>query len=128
MRCTAVDRCVEVDMPYWLFSHTNTTGSFQRAAMFRLSWKAPSLFAPSPKKQATTLGRRSCCRAKAAPTAIGRPPPPTPVGAQVAGGHIGNVHRAATAPAVPAVLAKELGEHVFGLGALGNAMAVAAVC
>src|SRR6218665_4004293 len=100
MRCTAVDRCVEVDMPYWLFSHTNTTGSFQRAAMFRLSWKAPSLFAPSPKKQATTHDA---------------------VGAQVAGGHIGNVHRAATAPAVPAVLAKELGEHVFGLGALGNA-------
>ncbi len=42
-------------MPYWLFSHRNTTGSFHTEAMFRLSWKLPSLDAPSPKKQSTTL-------------------------------------------------------------------------
>ena len=54
---TAVERSVEVDMPYWLFSQTKMTGSFQIAAMFSASWKAPSLLAPSPKKQTVTSSR-----------------------------------------------------------------------
>ena len=33
----------------WLFSQTNSTGSFQIAARFSPSWKAPLLTAPSPK-------------------------------------------------------------------------------
>ena len=36
-RPAAVERSIEVDMPYLLFSHTNTTGSFQIAARFRPS-------------------------------------------------------------------------------------------
>src|SRR2546421_267925 len=39
---------------YWLFSHTNTTGSFQMAAMLSPSWNAPLLLAPSPKKATLT--------------------------------------------------------------------------
>ena len=50
----AIDFSVEKDMPYLLFSQTKTTGSFQIAARFTASWKAPSLAAPSPKKHATT--------------------------------------------------------------------------
>ena len=33
----------------WLFSQTNSTGSFQMLAMFSPSWNAPLLTAPSPK-------------------------------------------------------------------------------
>ena len=50
----AIDFSVEKDMPYLLFSQTKTTGSFQIAARLTASWNAPSLVAPSPKKQATT--------------------------------------------------------------------------
>ncbi len=46
-----------VDSPYWLFSTTKRTGSFQTAARFKASWKSPSLVAPSPVKLAAT--RRS---------------------------------------------------------------------
>ena len=49
------------------------------------------------------------------------------VGAQIALGDIGNVHGAATAPAVARGLAEELGEHALHVGALGDAMAVAAM-
>ena len=54
MVSTAIDFSVENDMPYLLFSQMKTTGSFQIAARLTASWNAPSLVAPSPKKQATT--------------------------------------------------------------------------
>ncbi len=66
-------------MPYWLFSQTKITGSFQIAAMLSDSWKAPSLLAPSPKKQTVTSSRPRRLAASAAPTAIGRPPPTMPL-------------------------------------------------
>ena len=53
----ANDFSVENDMPYLLFSQRKTTGSFQIAARFTASWKAPSLAAPSPKKLTTTRSR-----------------------------------------------------------------------
>jgi len=46
---------------YWLFSQTNTMGSFQTEAMFSDSWNSPSAAAPSPKKH--TRSRRPCPRA-----------------------------------------------------------------
>ena len=38
---------------HWLFSQTNSTGSFQVTARLTDSWKMPSQAAPSPKKTAT---------------------------------------------------------------------------
>ena len=38
----------------WLFSQTNSTGSFQMLAMFSPSWKAPLFTAPSPKNATAT--------------------------------------------------------------------------
>jgi len=38
-----------IDMPYWLLSQINTTGSFQTEAIFNDSWNSPSFEAPSPK-------------------------------------------------------------------------------
>ena len=49
------------------------TGSFQTAAKFNASWKAPMLVVPSPKKQIghIVLSPLYCAR-QAAPQAIGR--------------------------------------------------------
>ena len=66
-------------MPYWLFSQMKMTGSFQIAAMFSASWKAPSLLAPSPKKHTVTSSWPRRLAASAAPTAIGMPPPTMPL-------------------------------------------------
>ena len=49
------------------------------------------------------------------------------VGAQVAGGGIGDVHRAALALAVSRFLAEQFGEHAIGRRALGQAVPVAAM-
>ena len=49
------------------------------------------------------------------------------VGAEVAGGDVGDVHRAAAAAAVAGLLAEQLGHHLLEVGALGDAVAVAAV-
>jgi hypothetical protein len=38
-----------VPMPHWLFSQTETSGSFQILARLSASWKAPWWMAPSPK-------------------------------------------------------------------------------
>ena len=57
---------------YWLFSHTNTTGAFQTAAMLSASWNAPMFVVPSPKKQTATWPDLRYCADQAAPRAIGR--------------------------------------------------------
>ncbi len=57
---------------YWLFSHTNTTGAFQTAAMLSASWNAPMFVVPSPKKHAATCSVLRYCADQAAPSAIGR--------------------------------------------------------
>src|SRR5215211_975909 len=44
------------------------------AARLTLSWKAPSLVAPSPKNERATLSVPCSFRASPAPTAIGMPP------------------------------------------------------
>ena len=49
------------------------------------------------------------------------------VGAQVAPAHIGDVHRAAAAATVAALLAHQLGEHRSNLGTFGHTVPVAAV-
>ena len=66
-------------MPYWLFSHRKITGSFQTAAILMLSWKAPSLEAPSPKKQMQTWSVSRRWMESPAPTERGRPPETTPL-------------------------------------------------
>ena len=50
-------RAPGVERPQWLFSITNSTGSFHTAARLSASWKSPSLVAPSPVNAAAT--RRS---------------------------------------------------------------------
>ena len=57
---------------YWLFSHTNTTGSGQTAAKLTASWNAPMLVVPSPKKQTVTAPFSLIWSAHAMPQAIGR--------------------------------------------------------
>src|SRR5215510_9891922 len=49
------------------------------------------------------------------------------VGAQHTDGKVGNVHGATLALTIAGSTAKQLGHHAFDIGALGNAMAVAAV-
>ena len=93
-------------MPYLLFSQMKTTGSFQIAARLTASWNAPSLAAPSPKKLTTTrssplhlVGQRGAGgdRDAAGDDAVG---------AEVAGGDVGDVHRAAAAAAVAGLLGR----------------------
>ena len=79
IRSTAVAIRSGVCSPYWLFWQTNTTGSFHTAAMFRASWKAPMLLAPSPKLTTVTRSVPSSWAASARPLAIGMPPPTMPV-------------------------------------------------
>ncbi len=67
-----------VDSANWLFSQTNTTGSFQIAARFIASCVVPCSAAPSPKKHATTARLRSVLAVSAAPAASGGPPPTMP--------------------------------------------------
>jgi hypothetical protein len=76
---TGIERAVDIDMPYLLFSQTNTTGSFQIAARLRASWKAPSFDAPSPKNTMQTWPERRIFALSPTPTAIGRPPPTMPL-------------------------------------------------
>ena len=83
--------------------------------------------APSPKKHMATSSRFCFLMASAAPTAIGMPPADDAVGAEIAALDIGDVHRAAAAAAIAVFLAEELGEHQLRIGALGDAMAMAAM-
>jgi hypothetical protein len=65
-----VDRSWDIDMPYWLFSHTHTTGRSHTPARLRASWNDPSLAAPSPKKHTTTLPVPCIFWLRAAPAAM----------------------------------------------------------
>ena len=60
-----------VERPYWLFSTTKSTGSFQTAARFTASWKSPSLVPPSPLNVAATRGSLRSWAARARPSATG---------------------------------------------------------
>ena len=64
--------CAGVERPQWLFSTTNTTGSFHTAARFSASWKSPSLVAPSPVNAAATRRSPRSCAARARPSATGQ--------------------------------------------------------
>ena len=57
---------------------TNTNGSFHSEAMLSVSWNAPCLEAPSPKKDRTTLPFLAICFAQATPAACGMPAPTMP--------------------------------------------------
>src|SRR3972149_883802 len=70
---TAVERSMRVPMAYWLFSHTNSTGSFHTEAMFMVSWNVPWLLAPSPRKQMAIWSVFLCLQASASPAAAGPP-------------------------------------------------------
>ena len=67
----AVCCCTGSEIAHWLFSHTNTTGSFLTEAKFIDSWKTPSSVAPSPKKLTASSPPPFICAANAAPTAMG---------------------------------------------------------
>ena len=54
---------------------TKIAGSFQTAARLMPSWKDPMETAPSPKYDNATLPVPRNCSAKAAPEAMGIPPP-----------------------------------------------------
>jgi hypothetical protein len=82
--------------------------------------------APSPKKQTVTssalqLGPKRRARGDAHGAADNG------VGAEIAVALVGDMHRAALAPAIAFFLAQQFAEHFLELGALGHAMAVAAV-
>ncbi len=62
-------------MPYRLFSHTNSTGSFHSAAMFSVSWNTPWLLAASPRKQMAISSPPFSWIALAMPAASGKGPP-----------------------------------------------------
>ena len=110
-----------------MFSQTNSTGSFQIAAMFTASWKAPWFTAPSPKKAAATrpwpeqLARQAGADRERHAGADDR------VGAQDPARGVGDVHRAALAAAEARRLREQLGHHAVDVRALGQAVAVAAV-
>ena len=96
------------------------------AARLTLSWKAPSLVAPSPKNDRATLSVPCSLRARPAPTAIGIPPATMPLAPRLPL-HVGDVHGAAPAAAVAGVAGQQLGHHAAEVGPLGDAVAVPAV-
>ena len=103
------------------------TGSFQSAAMFMhlveqaLAERAVAEEADRDLAGAALLGRERGAGRDPGRAADDR------VRAEVAVGVVGDVHRAALAAAVAGLLAEQLGEHPADVGALGQAVAVAAV-
>ena len=95
--------------------------------MLRHSWNGPALEAPSPKKETATrplpVHLRREPRAGDDRDAAGD----DAVGAEHADAEIGDVHGAALALAVAGLPAVELGHHALEVGALGDAVAVAAM-
>jgi hypothetical protein len=75
---TAELRSMAVPMPYRLFSQMKMTGSFQMAAMFIDSQKAPLFTAASPNRHTTTPSFFWYRKAKPTPTASGIWPPTMP--------------------------------------------------
>lgn len=116
-----------MDMAYWLFSHTKTTGSFQMAAIFRLSWKLALLAAPSPKKETTTLPLFCNTVLNPAPTERGMPPETMPVGPQTAQGKVSHVHGSPLPWGTPTGLGQKFSHHALDILALSDGMAVAPV-
>ncbi len=118
---------MRVPMPYWLFTTTNTTGSFQSAAMFMDSYSTPWLSAPSPKKATLTPAGLLVLHGKAAAQGDGDVGADDGVGAHVAQRRVGDVHGAALARAVAFRAAEDLREHAAGVRAARQEDAVAAV-
>ena len=59
-----------VEYAYWLFSSTNTTGSFCTPAQFIASWKSPREVEPSPNQVSAQRGSPRSLNAIAMPVAI----------------------------------------------------------
>ena len=81
----------------WLFSQTNSTGSFQMLARFSPSWKAPLLTAPSPKNATATLLGLEQLEAVARPGRLQDARPDDAAGAHQADFRGEQVHAAAAA-------------------------------
>src|SRR5919202_1799333 len=60
-----------VDSAQWLFSQTNTAGTFHSCARLSDSWNVPMFVAPSPKNATATRGSSRNWNASAAPTLAG---------------------------------------------------------
>ena len=99
-----------VERPYWLFSMTKRTGSFQTAARFTASWKSPSLVAPSPLKVAATRRSPRSWAARARPSATGSVAPEVADHPDDALLEQSEVERAVAPLGEAAVLAEELAE------------------
>ena len=65
--------------PYWLFSQTYSTGSFQSAAMFIDSYSWPWPRAPSPKKATATSSVPRILADRPAPATMDVLPPTMPL-------------------------------------------------
>ena len=96
------------------------------AARLTPSWNAPSATAPSPKKQATTLGSFCILNASAMPAASGMPPADDRDARHHPLVHVADVHRPALALAAAGRRAEELEEQLLDRQPLGQRMAVAA--
>ena len=99
-----------MERPHWLFSMTNSTGSFHTAARFKASWKSPSLVAPSPVKVAATRFSPRSWAARARPSATGIMAPEVADHAHHALLEEAEVEGAVAALGEAAVLAEELAE------------------
>src|SRR3977135_888246 len=93
--------------------------------MLRHSWNGPAFDAPSPKNDTATPPLPSICAAR--PADARTPPRDYPVGSEHADAEIGDVHRPALALAVAGLPPVKLGHHAVEVGALGDAVAVAAM-
>ena len=95
--------------------------------MLRHSWNGPAFDAPSPKNDTATPPLPSICAARPRAGDDRDAAGDDAVGAEHADREIGDVHRAALALAITGLPAVELGHHAVQIGALGDAMAMAAM-
>ena len=95
--------------------------------MLRHSWNGPAFDAPSPKKDNRDASLAFHLRRKAGAGDDRNPTRDDPVGAEHPDAEIGDVHGAALALAVAGLPPVELGHHAVEVGALGDAVAVAAM-
>ena len=114
-------------MANWLFSQTNSTGSFQMLARFSPSWKAPLFTAPSPKNATATRSVLQQLEAVARAGRLQDARPDDAAGAHHADFGREQVHAAAAAARAAGRAAEQLGDQLARRHALGQRVAVAAV-
>ena len=116
-----------MDIAYWLFSQTKTTGSFHIVAKLSDSWNSPLVVGAVAEEGDRNRAGLPFLGAERRADRDRQSAADDPVGAEIAPGRLGDVHGTAAAPAIARFAAEEFREHRRQLRALGDAMPVAPV-